>query len=119
MRACKQPSRNGSPLQASVRTGTVLPPVIGLRAANPEAAAGPVATTDLFYDAPPPPDGALAVEMEAATVFQVARRRGATAACVLGVSDELADGGRERVDEEALERLGEAVGRAGAAAFGL
>jgi len=90
-----------------------------LRAGNPGAAAGPVVTTDLFYDAPPPPDGALAVEMEAATVFQVARRRGASAACVLGVSDELADGGRDRVDEEALERLGEAVGRAGAAAFGL
>jgi DeoD family purine-nucleoside phosphorylase len=83
-----------------------------LRAANPDAAAGPVATVDLFYDAPPPPDGALAVEMEAATIFQLARRLGVAAACVLGVSDELAGGERRRLDEEGLERLGEAVGRA-------
>jgi uridine phosphorylase len=89
-----------------------------LRAAAPAAAAGPVATGDLFYDAPPAPEGALAVEMEAATVFQVARRRGVAAACVLGVSDELDGGGRRRIDPEALERLGEAVGRAGAAALG-
>ncbi|TMM01684.1 MAG: purine-nucleoside phosphorylase [Actinobacteria bacterium] len=88
-----------------------------LRAANPEAAAGPVATTDLFYDAPPPPDGALAVEMEAATVLQLARRLGVPGACVLGVSDELAAGERVRIDDAGLERLGEAVGRAGAAAL--
>src|SRR3954453_6776181 len=96
------------------------PELLGaLRAANPEATAGPVVTGDLFYDAPPPPDGALAVEMEAAPISQVARRRGAAAACVLGVSDELGGGGHERVDEKVLERLGEAVGRAGAAAFGV
>jgi purine-nucleoside phosphorylase len=76
-----------------------------------------VATTDLFYDGPPPPDGALAVEMEAATVLQLARRLGVAAACVLGVSDELAGGERVRLDEAGLERLGEAVGRAGAAAL--
>jgi uridine phosphorylase len=88
-----------------------------LRAASPQAAAGPVATVDLFYDGPPPPDGALAVEMEAATVLQLARRLGVAAACVLGVSDELADGERIRLDEAGMERLGEAVGRAGAAAL--
>lgn len=88
-----------------------------LREASPDAAAGPVATTDLFYDGPPPPDGALAVEMEAATVLQLARRLGVAAACVLGVSDELAGGERVRLDEAGLERLGEAVGRAGAAAL--
>jgi len=90
-----------------------------LRAGNPDAAAGPVATSDLFYDAPAPPEGALAVEMEAATVFQIARRRGVAAACVLGVSDTLTGDGRERIDEDGLERLGEAVGRAGAVAFGV
>jgi DeoD family purine-nucleoside phosphorylase len=90
-----------------------------LRAAAPDAAAGPVVTGDLFYDAPPPPDGALAVEMEAATIFQLAARRGVAAACVLGVSDELAGDGRARIGEEELERLGEAVGRAGAAAVGV
>jgi uridine phosphorylase len=89
-----------------------------LRAANPGAAAGPVATVDLFYDAPPPPDGALAVEMEAATILQLAHRLGVAAACVLGVSDELAGGGRRRLDAEGLERLGEAVGRAGLLGLG-
>jgi len=84
-----------------------------LRAGSPEAAAGPVATVDLFYDAPPPPDDALAVEMEAATILQLAQRLGVAAGCVLGVSDELAGGGRSRLDDEGLERLGEAVGRAG------
>ena len=88
-----------------------------LRAARPSAVAGPVATTDLFYDGPPPPEGALAVEMEAATVLQLARRLGVPGACVLGVSDELAAGERVRIDDAGLERLGEAVGRAGAAAL--
>ena len=50
-----------------------------------------VASIDLFYD---PREGAadgwaergaLAVEMEAATILQVAARRGVAAACVLGV----------------------------------
>jgi uridine phosphorylase len=89
-----------------------------LREANPDAAAGPVATVDLFYDAPPPPDGALAVEMEAATIFQLGHRLGVEAACVLGVSDELAGGERRRLDAEGLERLGEAVGRAGLGGLG-
>jgi uridine phosphorylase len=88
-----------------------------LRAAAPDATAGPVVTSDLFYDAPPPPEAAIAVEMEAATLFRLAERRGVAAGCVLGVSDELASGGRERLDDEALERLGEAVGRAGASAL--
>jgi len=84
-----------------------------LRAGNPDAAAGPIATVDLFYDAPPPPDGALAVEMEAATIFRLAERRGVAAGCVVGVSDVLGDG-RERLDDEGMRALGEAVGRAGA-----
>jgi DeoD family purine-nucleoside phosphorylase len=90
-----------------------------LRDAAPDAAAGPVVSGDLFYGAPPPPDGALAVEMEAATIFQVAARHGVAAACVCGVSDELAGDERRRIDQDGLERLGEAVGRAGAAAVAL
>ena len=87
-----------------------------LRAAAPDAAARAggrrptSSTTAPGYAAP----SALAVEMEAAALFRIAERRGVAAACVLGVSDELAGGGRHRLDEEALERLGEAVGRAGA-----
>jgi uridine phosphorylase len=74
-----------------------------------------VASSDLFYD---PRDGtaaglaergALAVEMETATILQVAARRGAAAASVLGVSN-----GRMSADE--LAELGVRVGEAGYAA---
>jgi DeoD family purine-nucleoside phosphorylase len=79
---------------------------------------GPVVSTDLFYD----PDGArapgwrarglLAVEMEAATIFALAARRGARAGCVLGVSNRLV-GEEGRLGRRALEELGLAVCRAG------
>jgi nucleoside phosphorylase len=56
------------------------------------------------------------VEMECATLFQVAQLRGVRAAAVLGVSDELA-GGRKRIEPEALEALGIQLGEAAWAAF--
>lgn len=81
-----------------------------------EARAGLVATTDLFYDDRPEvasawiADGAMAVEMEAATIFRVAERRGVAAGCVLGVTDLLAGGdardGRTRMDREAIPAVG-------------
>jgi purine-nucleoside phosphorylase len=82
-----------------------------------------VASSDLFYD---PRDGtaagwiergALAVEMEAATILQVAARRGVAAACVLGVSDVPSSNGARRMDQEAFEELGVRVGEAGYAAL--
>jgi uridine phosphorylase len=88
-----------------------------LRGAAPGAVEGAVVTTDVFYGDPPSADGAIAVEMEAATVLQLGRRLGVAAACVLGVSDELAGGQRRRMDAEGLEALGLEVGRAGAAAL--
>ena len=75
--------------------------------------------------------GAVAVEMEAATIFQVAARRGVAAACVLGVSDvaplaQAAGGARgaampssngaRRMTQAELEELGLRVGEAGYAA---
>ena len=82
------------------------------------------ATADLFYD----PDagrargwveaGASVVEMEAATLFTVARLRGVAAGAVLGVTDLLAGGGRERIEGPALETLGVELGRAGWAGLG-
>jgi uridine phosphorylase len=77
-----------------------------------------VASTDLFYD--PREDaagewagrGAVAVEMEAATIFQLAARHGVPAACVLGVTDVQ---GR-RMEPDAIEELGLRVGEAGYAA---
>ena len=82
-----------------------------------------VASSDLFYD---PRDGAaagwvergaLAVEMEAATIFQVAARRGVAAACVLGVSDAPGSNGARRLSPEQLAEMGLRVGEAGYAAL--
>lgn len=72
---------------------------------------GPLTTvtavsTDLFYDAEPRyaswrDAGAQVVEMEAATLFALARLRNVSAGCVLLVSDLLGDL-RSRIDPEAL-----------------
>lgn len=95
------------------------PELLGaLRAAAPDATVGPVVTVDVFYAPVPEAPGALAVEMEAATVLQMAQVRGLQAACVLAVSDVLGAGTRTRLDDDALEAAGLAVGRAGAAALG-
>jgi DeoD family purine-nucleoside phosphorylase len=108
--------------------GTVAPdPELhdALRAAARDALSGLVVSADLFYDPEPAraegwvAAGAVAVEMEAATVFRVAARHGLAAACVLTVSDRLANGTRERITPEALEEAETALGRAGAAALGV
>jgi uridine phosphorylase len=77
---------------------------------------GPVVSSDLFYDGPADvertwlAEGALAVEMEAATLFALAARRGLEAGCALIVSDVILPT-RRRIDSEALlvaeHRLGE------------
>lgn len=90
------------------------------------AAGGPAVTivsTDLFYDpdesrtASWVSDGAVAVEMEAATLITVAARRGAAAACVVAVTDLLAGSGRERIGDETLAQAEAELGRVGAAAL--
>jgi DeoD family purine-nucleoside phosphorylase len=96
-----------------------------LCAAAPDAHAGLVVSADLFYDPDPgrakrwTAAGAIAVEMEAATILRIAERTGTAAACVLAVSDVLADGERERIEPEALEHAEAALGRAGAGALGV
>jgi DeoD family purine-nucleoside phosphorylase len=91
--------------------------------ASGRSAAGPIVSTDLFYDAREDvargwrEEGALAVEMEAAALLQVAGRRGAEAACVLGVSDLLAEGGRRRIGQDGLDSLGLQLGRTAWAAL--
>jgi DeoD family purine-nucleoside phosphorylase len=92
-----------------------------LRAAAPDARAATIVSADLFYD----PDagrpdrwrsaGALAVEMEAATLFAVAARHGLPAACLLVVSDIVAT--RERIGPDALLAGEEAMGRVALAAL--
>ena len=104
-----------------------------------EAGARPatVASSDLFYD--PRQEvkaawierGAVAVEMEAATILRVAARRGVAAACVVGVSDVAAvaqatggargaamrsSNGARRMTQDELTELGLRVGEAGYAA---
>lgn len=90
-----------------------------LTAALPVEVRGTVVTRDVFYEAGDPrwPDGAIAVEMEAAAVFAVAARRGVAAACVLCVSDQLAGGGRRRIGAEALEAAEGALGHAALSAL--
>jgi uridine phosphorylase len=93
-----------------------------LRAAAPETRAGPVVTSDLFYEVGEPrfkrwaQAGALAVEMEAATVLAIGALRGIQVACALAISDVLGSG-RERIGDAALAQAGLAVGRLGLAAL--
>jgi DeoD family purine-nucleoside phosphorylase len=82
---------------------------------------GTVLTSDLFYGADgahadPAADGALAVEMETATLFRLAALRGLHAGCVLVVSD-LLGAARGRIDDEALAAAGERIGRIAAASL--
>jgi len=95
----------------------VLLDAIRAAAAGDQAARyGAVATTDLFYDNRSGPEdrwlaaGAVAVEMESATLFALAAARGLEAATILIVTDLLKPV-RSRIDPEALRdaehRLGE------------
>ncbi len=85
-----------------------------------------IVSTDLFYE----PDrgrerewltaGAIAVEMEAATLFAVGARAHIPVACVLAVSDLLGgdpEQGRERIDDDALLAAAEAMGHAAVSAL--
>jgi uridine phosphorylase len=93
-------------------------------AAGPDARAGLVATSDLFYDRDLARarawerDGALAVEMEAAALLCVGELRGVAIGCLLAVTDTFdAGGARHRLDAGGLVAAGERLGRIGAAAL--
>jgi DeoD family purine-nucleoside phosphorylase len=81
------------------------------------ARGGPVVSTDLFYDDPRQPEpgwvaaGALAVEMETATLFALAARRGFEAASLLVVSDLLTPE-RVRIGSEELRAAEHEMGDA-------
>jgi uridine phosphorylase len=85
-----------------------------------------IVTTDLFYEsgadhAALPGEradawlrrGAVAVEMEAATIFTLGGRLGVATGCVLAVSDTFEDGERRRIADE---RLADAAARMGSVA---
>jgi DeoD family purine-nucleoside phosphorylase len=87
-----------------------------MEAAGPDGVHGPIVTSDLFYDGPEGAEeqwrdqGALAVEMETATLFALSARRGLRAGCALVVSDTVLPA-RRRIDSDTLHdaerRLGE------------
>ena len=83
-------------------------------------------STDLFYEHDRTREqtwraaGAVAVEMEAATLFAVGARAGIPVACMLVVSDligEHPEDGYERIDDDALLASAEAMGRAAVSAL--
>jgi uridine phosphorylase len=90
-------------------------------ASNGAARSGAVVSTDLFYDSAEGSEqrwseqGALAVEMETATLFTLAARRGLQAGAVLIVTDMLIPA-RRRIETELLRsaerRSGELAARA-------
>jgi uridine phosphorylase len=79
--------------------------------ARSDARRAVAASVDVFYGEPDP-RGADVLEMETATIFQLARLRGVRAACILGVSDLVSDA-RTRMVQEDLEELGIKLGEAG------
>jgi uridine phosphorylase len=109
---------------AALGANGAVAPDAGLLARLVDAGARPVTvvSSDLFYD---PREGevrrwtdrgAVAVEMEAATIFLVAARRGVEAAWVLGVSDVVGEERGLRAEPEQLEAIGLRVGEVGYAA---
>lgn len=98
--------------------------VAALRAAAGDGTrTGVVASSDLFYDRDPrraaawADAGALAIEMEAATLLRVAELRGVPAACLLLVTDVFERGERRRMEPDALVIAAERLGAVGAAAL--
>jgi uridine phosphorylase len=89
------------------------------------ARTGLIASSDLFYDRDAQRTsgwraaGALAVEMEAATLLRVGELRGVRVGCLLAVTDVFdPSGARHRIDAEELLKAGERLGYVGAGALG-
>jgi len=101
-----------------------------LIAAAPTAHAGPVVSVDLFYDershrpaGTHATSGAIAIEMESATLLALGARADVPVACVLIVTDTFTDDGprpptRARIDDRALLSAAESMGAAAVAALG-
>jgi uridine phosphorylase len=91
-----------------------------LIAQAPSARAGTILSVDLFYDhgrRPHHPE-ALAIEMEAATLFAVGGLADVPVACVLAVTDTFdVEGTRRHIDEELLHACAERMGAAAIAAL--
>lgn len=109
-------------LGAAARQSTDAELTAALRTAGADRS-GPIVTTDVFYDERPGVEdewvdaGAIAVEMEAATVLAVAARHDVRAACLVAVTDQLSEGPPVRMADERIESAGLELGRVGAAAL--
>ncbi len=92
-----------------------------LLAQAPGARAGTIVSVDLFYETGSRGAGhhdALAVEMEAATLFALGAAQGVPVACALVVSDTFdAAGARVRIDDHDLLPAAERMGAAAIAAL--
>ena len=91
-----------------------------LRSAAPAARAGAVVSVDLFYERGPAGAGhdALAVEMEAATLFALGHVEGAAVGCLLTVTDVFDEQGeRTRISDHDLLAAAERMGAAAIAAL--
>jgi uridine phosphorylase len=91
-----------------------------LARAAPSARDGTIVSVDLFYER----DGsrsaahaALAVEMEAATLFAIGAHAQIPVACLLCISDTFGAGERHRIDSAALHSAAERMGEAALAAL--
>jgi DeoD family purine-nucleoside phosphorylase len=95
-----------------------------LARAAPAAHAGTIVSVDLFYETDSAPRAeshgdALAVEMEAATLFALGAAERIPVACLLAVTDKFdADGARTRIDTGALRDAAERMGAVALAALG-
>ncbi len=118
------PRVSGSPgllaslLRAAGPPAGVPVPTAGNTATN----SGPIVSTDLFYDSENREDewrglGARAVEMEAATLFALARRHGVEAGALLLVTDRLSPGEHARIDDDSLAEGEIRLGRTAVAAL--
>jgi DeoD family purine-nucleoside phosphorylase len=92
--------------------------------AAPAAHAGTIVSVDLFYETDGAPranthDDALAVEMEAATLFALGTAEHVPIACLLAVTDTFdTDGARARIDADELRAAAERMGAVALTALG-
>jgi DeoD family purine-nucleoside phosphorylase len=92
--------------------------------ADATAHVGTIVSVDLFYESETSPRAdahgdALAVEMEAATVFALGAAKRIPVACVLAVSDTFAaDGARTRIGADRLQAAAERMGAVALTALG-
>ena len=107
-------------LGAGARTSGDASLTEALLQAAPSAQAGTVVSVDLFYESAGQREthDALAVEMEAATLFAVGAAEKVAVACVLVVSDTFdANGARERIEDAAMLSAAETMGAVAIAAL--